>query len=107
MPCSTGIVRLAKTKYRSWDDAENIRVDDVNESYTDLIEIWHYGFVRDRKIMKQKVLNMQENVFGMNHDPKLDDGDVFVPERWFGAQDLKEITKPHPKLMSEWIKTRP
>lgn len=107
MPCSTEIVRLAKTKYRSWDDAENIRCDDVNESYTNMIEIWHYGFIRDKKIMKDKVINMQENVFGIDHDPKLDNADEFKPDRWFSKSDLQLIRKQHPKIMSEWIKTRP
>lgn len=107
MPCSTEIVRLAKTKYRSWDDAENIKCDEVNTSYTNLIEIWHYGFVRKKDVMKSKVINMQENVFGIDHDPKLDGSDVFIPERWFSKEDLKPIDKPHPKIMSEWIKTRP
>lgn len=107
LPCSTSIVRLAKTKYKSYGDAESLAVDNISTDFLDKIDIWHYGFVRDKTIMKQKVIHIQEQVFGVAHDKKLDGSDVFLPERWFGNEDLKPIDYPHPKIMNEWIKTRP
>lgn len=108
LPCSSEIIRLAKTKYRSCGDAESLDVPDVNQNYTNLIEIWHYGFVRKKEVMKAKVLNMQEAVFGIDHDPKLDQSEIFNPDLWFNpAKDLKPIKGEHPLIMKEWIKTRP
>jgi len=108
LPCSTEIVRLAKTNYRSYGDAESVAVDNVNFDYLNKIDIWHYGFVRDKKIMKDKVIHMQEQVFGVDHDKKLDGLDYFEPDRWFNPNtELKLIDYPHPHIMKEWIKTRP
>lgn len=106
-PCSTSIIRLTKTKYRSVDDAENISIPIVNFDFENKIDIWHYGFVRDRKIMKQKVIHIQEEVFGVDHDKKLDGVDEFIPDRWFSKTDLKIIDYPHPKIIQDWVKTRP
>lgn len=107
LPCSSEIIRLAKSNYRSYGDAESINAP-ANFDFVNKIQIWHYGFVRDKKIMKDKVINMQENVFGIEHDPKLDGIDIFEPDRWFNpATDLKIIDNPHPKIMQGWIKTRP
>ncbi len=107
-PCSTRIIRLSKTKYRSVDDAENIEVPLVNTYYEDGIIIYHYGFIRNKKIMKDKVIHIQEQVFLTNHDSKLDGIDYFEPDRWFDPKkDLKLIDLPHPKIMKEWISTRP
>jgi len=105
MPCSSQIIRLAKTKYRSCGDAESLDAPCVFDFVND-IRAYHMGFVRDRKIMKDKVINMQESVFGINHDPKLDGSDVFIPERWFSKDELKLIDEPLPLLIQEWAKER-
>jgi hypothetical protein len=108
LPCSTEIVRLAKIKYDSYGDAESLAVDNVSMKYLNDIIIYHYGFVRDKYIMKDKVINMQEQVFGVDHDKKLDGTDQFEPDRWFNPEtDLKIIDYPHPKIMQDWIKNRP
>jgi hypothetical protein len=108
LPCSSEIIRLAKTKYRSCGDAESLDVPDVNQNYTNLIEIWHYGFVRKREVMKSKIVNMQEAVFGIDHDPKLDQSEIFNPDLWFDpAKDLKLIKGEHPLIMQKWIQSRP
>lgn len=65
------------------------------------------GFVRNKNVMKAKVINMQENVFGIDHDPKLDKSDVFDSELWFSGNELSPITEEHPKFIKDWIKTRP
>jgi hypothetical protein len=69
--------------------------------------MYHMGFVRDRSIMKAKVINMQEGVFEMgSHDIKLDVSDIFQPELWFGKEDLKPIDEPLPALIKDWAKKR-
>lgn len=107
-PCSTSIIRLAKTCYRSVDDAENIAVPLVNTYFESGIRIYHVGFVRRREVMKSKIINMQCNVFGMaDHDPKLNESDLFNPSLWFDPlTDLKPIDEPLPKLIQAWAKDR-
>lgn len=108
MPCSTSIVRLAKTNYLSYDDAENVGVPLVNTYFEGGIRIYHMGFVRRREVMRNKIINMQCNVFGMEHyDAKLDQAEIFNPDLWFHPQnDLRPIDEPLPKLIQEWAKER-
>lgn len=104
-PCSTKVVRIAKTKYRSYDDGESIAVPNP---YTDItINIIHYGFVRKKEVMKAKVENMQAEVFGIDPDPKLYQSDVFDSTLWFSGDDLSKLHIPHPKYMTQWIQARP
>jgi len=106
-PCSTEIIRLAKTQYRSYGDAESLAVPTADFSALNDIRMYHMGFVRDRNIMKAKVINMQEGVFEMgSHDVKLDGSDIFQPELWFGKEDLKPIDEPLPALIKDWAKQR-
>ena len=107
-PCSTAIVRLAKTNYRSYSDAESVAVPYADSYFYEGIKMFHYGFVRKKEVMKAKIINMQCNVFEMaDHDAKLNDCEVFDSTLWFKDEDLKIIESPHPKIMNEWIKTRP
>ncbi len=106
-PCSTQIIRLTKTCYRSIGDAESIDAQCVMD-YVNDIDIWHYGFVRKKEVMKSKVINMQRDVFGMDYDKKLDQEELFNPDLWFDPKtDLSIIDYPHPKIMLDWIKNRP
>lgn len=106
-PCSTEIIRLAKAKYRAYDDAESIAAP--AQHIIEDAHIFHYGFVRKKEIMKDKIINMQCGVFSMiNYDSKLDLCDVFNPDLWFNPEkDLIPIKISTPKLMEEWVKTRP
>lgn len=106
MPCSFQIIRLAKSIYRSWGDAESLDAQ-CKMNFVDKINIWHYGFVRSRKVMVSKIENMQKNVFLIDTDPKLDGMEIFDSTAWFTENDLRLIDSPHPKIMNEWIKTRP
>lgn len=106
-PCSPYVIRLAKTKYLSCGDAESLDVPNVNESFANEIRMYHMGFVRKREVMKDKIINMQEGVFELgSHDKKLDGSDIFIPERWFGKEDLKLIDEPLPKMIQRWAKER-
>lgn len=106
-PCSTEVIRLAKASYRAYDDAENISAQ--VHSLLDDVVIWHYGFVRKAEVMKDKITNMQVSVFGMGSaDEKLTWSETFNPDFWFNPlTDLKPIKGEHPKVIQEWIKTRP
>lgn len=107
-PCSDVVLRLAKSKYWSAGDAESLETPECSPKYIDNIRILHYGFVRKKEVMKSKIINMQQGVFGMeNYDPKLDSMQVFDSTAWFQGEDLKPLTEPHPKFMKEWVKTRP
>lgn len=105
-PCSTEIVRLAKSNYLSYDDAESLLVGEVNFEYLHGIRIIHYGFIRKKEIHPQKIRHMQAEVFQVGVDPKLKGMDVFESDKWFTDEDLIDFNS-HPKIMQEWIKTRP
>lgn len=108
MPCSNIVLRLAKANFRAYDDAESLGGSgdlELNENIT----MVHYGFVRKKEVMKSKIINMQQGVFGMiDYDKKLDECDVFNPDLWFDPEkDLKPISITHPKFALDWIKNRP
>lgn len=105
-PCSTKVIRLAKTKYKSVDDGESISANAISKFAED-IRIYHYGFVRKKEVMKSKIINMQENVFQIAHDQKLDQSEVFDSELWFKNDELSPIKEKHPTFIKEWVKTRP
>jgi glycosyltransferase involved in cell wall biosynthesis len=106
-PCSTEIVRLAKTEYRSYDDAESLAVPNVSIKFIHDIVIYHMGFVRDRKIMKDKAIHIQRDIFKVDYDKKLDGIDYFEPDRWFNPkEDLRPIDEPLPALIKDWAKKR-
>jgi hypothetical protein len=106
-PCNEYVIRLAKVKYRTYDDAENIDAFATSE-YGNLIRIYHMGFVRKKEVMKSKIINMQCNVFGMaDYDKKLDEKEIFTPELWFdNEKDLIPISEPLPKFIQEWAMQR-
>lgn len=109
-PCNTQVLRLAKSSFRAYDDAESLGLNRNHDiEYLDDVVLIHYGFVRKKEVMKGKIINMQQGVFGMaNYDSKLDQCDVFNPDLWFNPEtELKEISITHPKLMENWIKHRP
>ena len=105
-PCSTQVIRLAKTNYKSHGDGESIQAA-ADSSFLKELIIFHYGFVRRKEVMKDKIINMQEGVFRIPHDPKLDGSEIFNSELWFSGDELSPLEYPHPKFIKEWIKTRP
>jgi|HubBroStandDraft_3_1064219.scaffolds.fasta_scaffold08128_4 hypothetical protein len=106
MPCSPQVIRLTKRGYKTYDDGENISCQ-ASFQYVDKIKIWHMGFVRDKKVMKGKIINMQTRVFEMGHDPKLDNMDIFNPWMWFDpSNDVKPITESLPRIVQKWAMDR-
>lgn len=104
-PCSTQIIRLAKTCYRAYDDAESLAAP-VDSRYTNEIKIWHMGFVRKREIHPDKIREMQGNIFNMTPDAKLEGMEVFDSTKWFGPEDLVPIQGQLPPLIQQWAKER-
>jgi hypothetical protein len=105
-PCNTQVIRLAKIKYKSVGDGESIEAF-ANDDFLSQIRIYHMGFVRDKKVMKDKIKNMQSGVFQIDYDPKLDNMDVFDWNAWFRNEDLSPIKEKLPFFIQEWAKTRP
>ena len=104
-PCSTEIVRLAKTCYRAYDDAESIAAP-VDSKYLDKIKIWHMGFVRRREVHPDKIREMQGNIFNCGVDEKLTGMQVFDSAKWFGTDDLIPIQGDLPPIIQKWAKER-
>lgn len=104
-PCSTEIVRLTKTCYRAYDDAESIAAP-VDSKYLEQIKIWHLGFVRKREVHPTKIREMQGNIFKCGVDSKLEGMEVFDSTKWFGPQDLIPIEGELPPLIQQWAKER-
>jgi hypothetical protein len=105
-PCSTQVNRLTKRGYWCYGDGESI-ASPTTLDFANRIKIIHYGFVRKRKVMKAKIINMQQGVFAMeNYDPKLDQCEVFDPTLWFSGSDLAPIDFEHPTFMKHWVKER-
>ena len=104
-PCSTEIIRLAKTCYRAYDDAESLAAP-CNDGFLDQIKIWHMGFVRKREIHPSKIREMQDNIFKCGVDSKLDGMDVFDSTKWFGPEDLVPIEGELPPLIQQWATER-
>ncbi len=105
-PCSTKVIRIAKVGYKSVDDAESIGAPAVNIFVNEIILI-HYGFVRSKKAMVEKVNHMLTKIFLMSPDPKMEGMVEWDGTKWFGEEDLVPLDIPHPKLMQDWILTRP
>lgn len=101
-PCSPQVIRLAKRQYRCVDDAESIGVPSVSFDYVKEIEIFHLGFVRYPDVMKKKVRHMQESVFEMDYDKRIDEYEVFNPMQYFNEEDLKPVPKGLPKYVQQW-----
>lgn len=105
-PCSTTIVRLAKSSYRAYDDAESLN-SRASLKFHDEIRIYHMGFVRKREVMVNKIKHMQEKVFGMDSDPKLKGMVIFDPWKWFSKEeDVELINEPLPEVIKGWAEAR-
>ncbi len=106
-PCNIVVNRLAKIDKKSYGDGESIDAK-ASLEFVNNITIIHYGFVRKRAIMKDKVIHLQEDVFALGfHDPKLDESEEFNSKLWFDGAQLSKINFNHPKYIKKWVKDRP
>lgn len=108
-PCSPIVCRLAKLPAVAYGDAESIGSGCGGETNTKAIEhirIYHMGFVRDPMIHPAKIKHMQENVFGMDSDKKLEGMTKFNPWAWHSPKDTEFIHENLPLLIQKWAALR-
>lgn len=108
-PVGDCIIRLAKTKYKSIDDAQSIDAQPANDDYLEAIRIYHMGFVRSKYVHTKKIRHMLVDVFEMGgNDPNVEAmGDVF--DCWkmgFSKEDVKPIIEPLPIFVQQWAMER-
>lgn len=105
-PCSDVVLRLAKRGAMSYGDGESLQCYPTYDKYVEQIKIMHYGFVRSRRVMVDKIINMQQNVFEITPDAKLNGMTLFNPFAWFSKHDLKKLEFEHPIFIQHWIEKR-
>ncbi len=106
-PVGDYIIRLAKTKYQSIDDAQSIAAQPANADYVERIRIYHMGFVRNKYIHTNKIKHMLEDVFQMGNDKRVEAMDgVFDPFVMFSKEDLKPIIERLPIFIQGWAAER-
>lgn len=105
-PCSTDVIRLSKIKYNSIDDGESILVPNPLRNWVPSIRIYHMGFVRDPVKMKSKVVHIQEKVFEIQHDARVDGSEKFQPDLFFSRSDTSPIQEELPKFIQKWASER-
>lgn len=101
-PCSTEVIRLAKTKYRCFDDAESVMAPFTHVyGVPEAIEIFHMGFIRDPVKHVVKAKNMLVDIFGLGMDDRI--GEKFDPDKFpFTGNDIQPIKGPLPKYIKDW-----
>lgn len=104
-PCSNEVIRLAKTKYRSSGDAESL--DAQVKGFVDGIRIFHMGFVRKPDVMIKKIINIQEQIYLMDYDRRIDPmGDKFDPWAIFSKDEVVPIPSQLPVFVKKWAAER-
>lgn len=107
MPVGDTIIRLAKTKYYSVDDAEGIFTGGASYDFFENIQIYHMGFVRNKYIHTKKIEHMLTKVFGMGMDKSVEEmNGVFNPWSNFTKEDVVPIKGELPIYVREWAKVR-
>ncbi len=107
-PVGTEIIRLAKTKYLSIDDAQSIAAQPADWEFLDRIRIYHCGFIRSKYVHTKKIKHMLVDIFQMGNDQNVEKmGDVF--DCWsmgFSREDVKPIEEELPVFMKQWATER-
>lgn len=105
-PVGTKIIRLAKTKYRSFDDGENIDAY-PSVDYFNKIRIYHTGFIRDKYKHIGKIKHVLTEVFEVEMDKKVEAmTDGFDPWQHFSKDDVIPISEELPVFIQTWAVTR-
>lgn len=106
-PVGDVIIRLAKSKYLSIDDAQSLDCQPANPNYVDQIRIYHMGFVRNKFVHTEKIRHMLEEVFQIGNDERVKKmNGVFDPFVMFSKEDLKPIQEPLPIFVQGWASIR-
>jgi hypothetical protein len=106
-PCSSEVIRLAHTQYRCVDDAESLGLMKyASDKFIKEIKIFHVGFIRDGVKHLEKIRHIQDDVFLIDHDKRIDGMKTFDPFAFFSKEDLIAIPEPLPIFIQEWAKKR-
>lgn len=112
-PCSTEVIRLARRGTQAVGDAESITASNVNVfgepndvNAIHNIAIWHMGFVRDPIKHLEKIRHMQDDIFLIDHDKKIDGMVSFEPSAWFSEEDLVPVSGELPVYIKAWCRYR-
>jgi hypothetical protein len=118
-PVGDYITRLAKTHVPAVGDAENLeRIKNKDDRTTaDMINIFHYGFVRDPYKMIDRAMDIQPwFLVPVGHPPtgavdtritsKKEEGKPFDPFEIVPESELLELPMAHPKFINKWIEDR-
>ena len=110
-PCSDVVIRLAKTKYRCFNDAESVMAASTNkfapvdEPNYEAFEIYHVGFIRDpiKQVIKSR--NVLVDIFGLEMDKRI--GEKFDYRNFpFSDNDIQPVPLPVPKFIKRWLMVR-
>ena len=108
-PVGDAIIRLAKIHLNTHGDGESLASGTSCGDLTDKVYIFHYGFVRNREVMLDKVIEMQtwfgigvdERVLKQKNTTGVFDPDEFIPDSELA--ELKELGLSHPKEARFWV----
>lgn len=104
-PCSSEVIRLAKSGFRCIGDAESLGVPNCMNGTN--IHIYHMGFVRDPVKHLEKIRHIQDDVFLIEHDKRIDGMDKFDPWKFFSREDVIPIPEEGlPKFIKQWAHDR-
>lgn len=105
-PCSTEVIRLAKSYRRAYSDAEHVQCATCSTYKSlDSIEIFHMSFVRDKKILPKKIKHVLTEVFLVEMDKRAET-EEFQWSNFFKEEDLLPIPKALPLVVQKWAKER-
>ncbi len=106
-PCSPSVIRLALREIDSVRDAESLEAVNLCRTFERQLRIFHYGFIRDRRIHCDKIINMQQ-WFGLGVDQRVvkqkREKGAFDPWEFFKREDLERYTGSHPKFAQRWLR---
>jgi hypothetical protein len=106
-PCSTEIIRLARTKYRAYSDGEHLAVPSIHvyDGREESIEVYHVGYIRDPVKMVVKSRNMLVDIFNIGMDARI--GEKFDSRNFpFTGPDIIPVPMPLPKYIQAWCQER-
>lgn len=108
-PVSPEVIRLASPVCNAVRDAESLSALNLSRNLVESIQIFHYGFIRDRVIMLDKIIDMQQ-WFGFGVDKRVVGQKeligVFNPWEFVSKADLAVFNGDHPKFAKKWLDER-
>lgn len=110
-PCSDVVIRIGKTRYPFYGDAESLAVHNPQFDFVDRIVTFHYSYVRKPDVGLDKAIWMTGWFWGTGQpDPKLVEQKrnygLFKALEIHPASALQPIPMQHPAYMKGWVEER-